>query len=233
MDDQKINRALLDVYTKLYAQYGPQYWWPAEDPFEIIIGAILTQSTAWSNVEKAITNLKNAGTMSARALREIPEDNLAELIYPSGYYNAKARKIKAFAQWLGQQYDDNLDQLFKCNITELRKKLLGIYGIGEETADSIILYAAGKPVFVIDAYTRRIINSIGITSPNNSYGVYQSLFMDNLPSDSTLFNEYHALIVRHGKETCKKNPSCESCCLNKTGQTGAQRNKYPCSVYNG
>ncbi|MGD9143627.1 MAG: endonuclease III domain-containing protein [Dehalococcoidia bacterium] len=230
MDGQEINRVLLDIYSKLYDRFGPQHWWPAEEPFEVIIGAILTQSTAWSNVEKAIANLKESGVMSAASLRELPEPKLAELIYPSGYYNAKARKIKAFVQWLGDKYCDNPGRLFNQDISYLRKQLLGVYGIGEETADSIILYAAEKPVFVIDAYTRRLIKRLGLAPLNNSYSTCQSLFTDHIPADSDLFNEYHALIVRHGKDICRKTPSCEICCLNETGQTGSQQVPYPCSA---
>ena len=182
MDGQEINRVLLDTYHKLYTRYGPQHWWPAEEPFEVIIGAILTQSTAWSNVEKAITNLKNAGVLAAKLLRESTDEKIAELIYPSGYYNAKARKLKAFVKWSGEKYNDSLEHLFNQSIPDLREQLLGVYGIGEETADSIILYAAGKPVFVIDAYTRRLIDRRGLTPQNNTYSAYQALFMENLPA---------------------------------------------------
>ena len=228
MDDQKVDRILRDTYDRLYYHYGPQHWWPAEEPFEVIVGAILTQSTAWSNVEKAITNLKNAGTMSAQKLRELPDEKLAELIYPSGYFNAKVRKLKAFVWSLEEKYSDNLDLLFNQTFADLREQLLGVHGIGEETADSIILYAAGKPVFVIDAYTRRLIDRRGLTPLHNSYSAYQALFMENLPPDRTPFNEYHALIVRHGKEVCRKHPFCESCCLNES--TLADHALYPCSI---
>lgn len=234
MDGQEINRALLDIYRRLFERYGPQHWWPADNPFEMIIGAILTQSTAWSNVEKAIANLKNAGRLSAGALRELPEEKIAELIHPSGYYNAKARKLKAFVKWLGEKYDDNLDELFNHNTSDLREQLLGVYGIGEETADSIILYAAGKPVFVIDSYTRRLIDRLGYSPRGNSYPAYQELFAKNLPSDASLFNEYHALIVRHGKEVCRKSPLCDTCCLNEQGEISDQNNiTYYCGFVSG
>ena len=163
MDEQELRRTLLDIYRRLFARYGPQHWWPARTPFEVITGAILTQSAAWTNVEKAIDNLRNTGVLSPVALRRLPHAELAGLIYSCGYYNIKARKLKAFAQWLGEQYDDNLDRLFANDIDDLRQQLLDIYGIGEETADSIILYAADKPIFVIDAYTRRILGRIGLT----------------------------------------------------------------------
>lgn len=229
MDGQEIKRALLDIYHKLYTHYGPQHWWPAGEPFEVIVGAILTQSAAWSNVEKAITNLKDAGALTPKTLRTLSEEEIASLSYPSGYYRAKARKLKSFANWLGERYDDNLSYLFHHSVNDLREQLLSVYGIGEETADSIILYAAGKPVFVIDAYTRRFINRLGLKPPIESYAAYQALFMANLPTDSQLFNEYHALLVRLGKDVCRKIPACERCCLNITGRPPAD-GWYPCSL---
>jgi len=213
MDGQRISNILRYIYDRLLKEYGPQHWWPAEEPFEVIAGAILTQSAAWTNVEKALANLKAAGKLSPEGLRSLPETELAGLIYPSGYYHVKARKLKAFADWLGARYNDNLDRLFNNDTETLRKQLLDIYGIGEETADSIILYAANKAVFVIDAYTRRIIDRMGLTPPTHSYAGYQKLFIVNLPEDTRLFNEYHALLVRHGKEVCRKSPLCEGCYL--------------------
>ncbi len=196
------------------AGYGPQYWWPAQEPFEIIVGAILTQSAAWRNVEKAIANLKAAKALSPEALRRLGLSEVAALIYPCGYYNAKALKLKSLASWLGKYYDDNLNKLFTGNTDHLRQQLLSIHGIGQETTDSIILYAAHKPVFVIDAYTRRIINRIGLAPDSNSYIAYQALFMDNLPTDAGLFNEYHALLVCLAKDVCRNRPLCQRCCLN-------------------
>jgi len=196
------------------ARYGPQYWWPAREPFEIIVGAILTQSAAWRNVEKAIANLKAAKALSPEALRRLSLSEVATLIYPCGYYNAKALKLKSLASWLGKYYDDNLSKLFICNTDHLRQQLLSIHGIGQETTDSIILYAAHKPVFVIDAYTRRIINRIGLAPDSNSYIAYQTLFMDNLPTEAGLFNEYHALLVCLAKDVCRSRPLCQHCCLN-------------------
>ena len=196
------------------ACYGPQYWWPAQEPFEIIVGAILTQSAAWGNVEKAIANLKVAKALSSEALRRLTLPEVAMLIHPCGYYNAKALKLKSFAHWLGEHYDDNLSKLFANNTDHLRQQLLSIHGIGQETADSIILYAANKPIFVIDTYTRRIINRIGLAPVGNSYTAYQTLFMDNLPIDTRLFNEYHALLVCLAKNVCRNRPLCQQCCLN-------------------
>ena len=214
MDNQSVSQVLLNIYHRLMAHYGPQYWWPAQEPFEIIVGAILTQSAAWQNVEKAIANLKAAKALSPEALRRFNLSEVAALIYPCGYYNAKALKLKSLASWLGEYYDDNLNKLFICNTDHLRQQLLSIHGIGQETADSIILYAAHKPVFVIDAYTRRIINRIGLAPDSNSYIAYQTLFMDNLSTDAGLFNEYHALLVCLAKDVCRSHPLCQQCCIN-------------------
>jgi len=214
MDDQSVSRALLSIYHQLMARYGPQYWWPAQEPFEIIVGAILTQSAAWGNAEKAIANLKSAKALSPEALRRLTLSQVAGLIRPCGYYNAKALKLKSFAHWLGEYYNDDLSKLFTNNTDHLRQQLLSVHGIGQETADSIILYAANKPIFVIDAYTRRIINRIGLAPDSNSYPAYQNLFMHNLPADAQLFNEYHALLVCLGKRVCRNHPLCHQCCLN-------------------
>jgi endonuclease-3 related protein len=228
MDDRKLNRILNDIYRRLFERYGPQHWWPAEEPFEVIVGAILTQSAAWTNVEKAIRNLKNAGKLSPGALRRLPEQELAGLIHPCGYYNTKARKLKAFVKWFGDKYNDSLQILFNNDIEKTRHQLLNVYGIGEETADSIILYAGNRPVFVIDAYTRRIISRMGLAPQNDTYSAYQAMFMENLRIDAGMFNEYHALIVRLGKETCRKQPLCQDCCLNLTGEP--EGHHYPCAL---
>jgi len=218
MGDQAISRTLLNIYHQLMARYGPQHWWPAREPFEVIVGAILTQSAAWGNVENALDSLKAADALSPKALRRLPLAEIAALIHPCGYYNAKALKLKSFVQWLGENYEYDLDKLFASETDHLRQQLLSIHGIGEETADSIILYAANKPIFVVDAYTRRIINRIGLAPGSNSYTAYQSLFMDNLPTDVGLFNEYHALLVCLGKNVCRSRPLCQQCCLNNICQ---------------
>jgi endonuclease-3 related protein len=197
---------------RLLAAYGPQHWWPADEPFEVMVGAVLTQSTAWTNVAMAIANLKAAKALSAMAMRRLNADALGALIRPSGYYHVKTRRLKALVEWLGEQGDD-LRGLFARDMPELRSELLAVFGIGEETADSILLYAAGKPSFVIDAYTRRIIDRVGVPVAGGSYGDHQRLFMDNLPADVALFNEYHALLVQHGKRTCRPIPRCPECCL--------------------
>ena len=213
MYDQEIAQKLKEIYHRLLDAYGPQHWWPAEEPFEVMVGAILTQAAAWRNVEKAIVNLKNAGALSPGELRRLSPSDIATLIRPCIYYNVKARKLKALADWLGEYCNDNLDRLSDISADRLRQQLLFVWGIGEETADSIILYAAGKPVFVIDAYTRRIIDRVGLAPNGNTYVAYQSLFMYNLPADVPVFNEYHALLVCLGKYVCRKNPLCQQCCL--------------------
>jgi endonuclease-3 related protein len=207
-----IRQRLEEIYHLLLSSYGPQHWWPADEPFEVIVGAILTQNTNWGNVEKAISNLKQCEALNPSALRQLPLEKLAELIYPCGYYRGKALKLKAFAEYL-VHYGDSLERLFALDIEQLRDELLSIYGIGEETADSIILYAAKKPIFVIDAYTKRILSRLGLAPAMESYAAFQALFMDNLPPDEALYNEYHALLVRHGKEVCRKSPFCPRCCL--------------------
>ncbi len=203
----------MEVYRRLHRRFGPQHWWPAETRFEVIIGAILTQSAAWTNVEKAIANLKGVGVLWPAALRDIPLSHLAQLVYPSGYFNAKAKKIRAFVEYLGEHYADDLDALFSQETPALRRELLSVHGIGEETADSIILYAAHRPAFVIDAYTRRIMNRLGLPLEEDTYGAYQRLFTRALPQDLKLYNEYHALLVALGKEVCRKEPLCRRCCL--------------------
>lgn len=208
-----MSQTLPEIYRRLYARYGRQYWWPAEDPFEVMVGAVLTQSAAWTNVEKAIAGLKEAEALSPGALRQLPRDELASLIYSSGYHNAKARKLKALAHWLGDVCGDDLQRLFALDTWRLRRELLGVYGIGEETADSIILYAARQPVFVIDAYTRRILCRVGVAPEGGTYADYQRLFMDSLPAEAPLFNEYHALLVCLGKNQCRARPLCQQCCL--------------------
>jgi endonuclease-3 related protein len=202
------------IYDRLLARYGRQCWWPAEFPFEVMVGAILTQSAAWGNVEKVIAGLKATEALSPPALRRMKQAELAGLIYPSGYYNAKAKKLKALADWVGKYCGDDISRLARGSTQDLRRQLLGVHGVGPETADSILLYAAGRPVFVIDAYTRRIIDRLGLSPDGRgSYDDYQRLFTASLPADAGLFNEYHALLVRLGKETCRRKPVCSRCCL--------------------
>ena len=208
-------RTLLSIYRRLFAAFGPQGWWPGETPFEVIVGAILTQSAAWTNVEKAISNLKEASLLTPSSLLKVSQPELAILIHSCGYYNMKAKKLLSFVKWLDSRFGGSLEKMFVQDDRSLRLELLKIYGIGEETADSILLYAGNKPVFVIDAYTRRIIGRLGLPVSGPQYGDYQRLFIRHLDADLTLFNEYHALLVALGKNCClKNNPSCELCCLN-------------------
>lgn len=207
------HQKLLEIFTCLLAHYGPQHWWPAEEPFEVMVGAILTQSAAWTNVEKAIHNLKTAGMLNPASLRSFALEELAGVIHSCGYYNMKARKLKALAEWFSFEFSDNLEDMQQADPAVLRTSLLGVYGVGEETADSILLYACEKPVFVIDAYTRRIVDRLGFRVRGTKYSDYQSFFLAGLKTDIHLFNEYHALLVALGKTNCKKKPLCRTCCL--------------------
>ena len=213
--------SLGEVYHVLFGRYGLQHWWPADSRFEMMVGAVLTQSAAWTNVEKAIGNLKAAGKLSAKAIRATPQDELATLVYPSGYYNAKARKLKALAEYLGQAWGDDIDAMARGELDDLRSELLALHGVGEETADDILLYALDKPGFVIDAFTRRLIDRLGLTPGEDKYSAYQMLFMERLAPDARVYGEYHALIVRHAKEVCRKTaPLCGGCVLQRVCPTG-------------
>jgi len=214
MGTQALTGRFEAIYNRLLARYGRQRWWPAESPFEVMVGAILTQSAAWGKVEKAIAGLKAAGALTPPALRRMKQAELAGLIYPSDYYNAKAKKLKALADWTGKYCGDDISRLTRGSTLDLRRQLLGVHGIGPETADSILLYAAGRSVFVIDAYTRRIVDRLGLSPDSRgSYDDYQRLFTASLPADAGLFNEYHALLVRLGKDACRRQPVCSRCCL--------------------
>ena len=204
---------LLKVYKTLFKSFGPQNWWPAKTKFEVIAGAILTQNTAWSNVEKAISSLRNAGVLSQRKLRAMPVNRLAKLIKPAGYYNIKAERLKNFVNFLFREYQGSIKKMFAVPTDRLRQELLKIKGVGNETADSIILYAAEKPVFVVDAYTRRILLRHQIIPQEYKYEQIQSIFEKNLPRDHLLYNEFHALIVKLGKDYCRKKPQCKLCPL--------------------
>lgn len=205
---------LRKIYHKLYQTFGPQHWWPGKTPLEIAIGAILTQNTNWGNVEKAIDNLKKQNALSARVIHKMPVRLLSELIRPTGYFNIKAKRLKSFIDFLMNDYHGSMKKMKNEDLYLLREKLLSINGIGPETADSIILYALKKPVFVIDAYTKRVISRHGIMNHEKSYDEFQELFYSALEKDVKLFNEYHALFVRIGKTFCKKKkPLCELCPL--------------------
>ncbi len=203
----------IEVYRRLYDRYGPQNWWPGETAFEVVVGAILTQNTAWQNVERAIENLKKEGVMEPEGLWKLPEDTLAELIRPSGYFRVKAKRLKHFLELLYREYSGDLERLFSLPRDDLRQVLLGVKGIGPETADSIILYAAEKPIFVVDAYTRRIFSRLGLLGEGMDYEEIRGYFESHLEEDLRVFNEYHALIVRLGKEVCRPKPLCRGCPL--------------------
>ncbi len=212
--DKKLMKPLLmKIYRTLYRIYGPRNWWPGETPFEIMVGAILTQNTSWKNVEKAIRELKEKGALTPDEIHRLKRSELARLIKSSGYYRIKAERLKSFVKFLFVNYGGNLGRMRKEEGKVLREKLLKVRGIGPETADSILLYGLGKPIFVVDAYTKRILLRHGLTSQKTSYEEIQRLFMDHLPHEERLFNEYHALMVHLGKTLCKKIPKCDICPL--------------------
>jgi len=204
---------LFNIYNRLYNAFGPQHWWPGDSPFEIAVGAILTQNTNWANVEKAINNLKKHKALNASALHRMPQKTLTSLIKPAGYFNIKAKRLKEFIDFLVTNYKGSMKGMKSEDTHILREKLLNVNGIGPETADSILLYALEKPVFVIDAYTKRVLQRHGLASEKLTYHELQRLFHKNLPPDVKLFNEYHALFVKVGKEYCKPKPNCDKCPL--------------------
>src|SRR5574337_1137040 len=206
-------KTILKIYQKMFDTLGPQQWWPGETPFEVVIGAILTQNTNWSNVEKAIKNLKAAGRLSPEGIHELRVTELALLIRPSGFFNVKARRVKTFINWLFLRYEGNLSRMFAQDLQILRDELLSVKGIGPETADSILLYAGNFPTFVVDAYTHRIFSRHGFISEESTYDDMKSFFEENLPNDVKLFNEYHALLVNIGKMFCRPKKVCEQCHL--------------------
>ncbi len=199
----------------MYSNFGRQYWWPADSVFEVMVGAILTQNTNWANVKKAINNLKKHKALSVEKLRKMPAQRLAALIRPAGYFNIKALRLKNLINFLFERYAADIKKMRRIDTPFLRQELLSVNGIGPETADSILLYAFNKPVFVVDAYTKRILSRHGIVKDSAEYYQVQGLFMKNLKSDVKLFNEYHALLVRLGKDYClKTKQKCGACPLN-------------------
>lgn len=216
MDNRRASRArrkLDGMYRTLENVYGPQGWWPADDRFEVIVGAILTQNTSWANVTRAIDNLKRARALSPQALSRLPVGRLAEIIRPAGYYRQKARKLKEFLAFLFQVSGGSLDRLFTEEQPGLREKLLGVWGIGPETADSILLYAGRYPIFVVDAYTLRIFRCQGLIPAGAGYDDAQRLVMEQMENEEPFFNEFHALLVKLGNTHCRKKPRCEACPL--------------------
>jgi endonuclease-3 related protein len=204
-------KELLTVFDRLLQCYGHQNWWPADSPFEVMVGAILTQNTAWSNVERAIENLKHAEVLSFRKLPTVPRERLAELIRPAGYFNVKAERLQNFCRFLVQNGGEH--SLREMQTDALRQALLAVNGVGPETADDMLLYAFERPVFVIDAYTRRIFSRLGLAQGGENYEELRAGFEGALDPDVRCYNEYHALLVRHAKEACGRKPHCTRCCL--------------------
>jgi endonuclease-3 related protein len=206
--------SLRRYYDALFAAHGPQHWWPGRSAFEIIVGAILTQNTSWRNVEIAIRNLRSEKLLTPRAMEDVSFARLARLIRSSGYFRQKAKTLKCFVGFLRSGYGGSLNRMFRAPSAVLREELLAVHGIGPETADAILLYAGKQPVFVVDAYTRRMLERHGLAAPKQSYEEIRHLFEDRLPRDAALYNEFHALIVRTGKEYCRtSNPRCSECPL--------------------
>ncbi|RPI62377.1 MAG: endonuclease III domain-containing protein [Planctomycetaceae bacterium] len=209
----KTSQLLMDMYNAMLEHFGHQAWWPGQTPLEICVGAILTQNTNWTNVEKALANLAAADSMSISAINAMPPEKLADLIRPAGYLNVKAKRLKNFVRHVHDGWGDDLGKFLNRSVGTLREELLGINGIGRETADSIILYAAGKPTFVVDTYTCRIMFRHHVISPEDDYEAVKELMESHLPTDTALWNDYHAQIVAVGKKFCKPTAQCEGCPL--------------------
>ncbi len=195
---------LQEVYQRLLDAFGPQNWWPGDTQFEMMVGAILVQNTNWQNVQRAIGNLREADLLDPHALYDVPEEELEELIRPAGYYRVKAKRLRSLLKFLVERYDGSIDAMFRTPLSKLRQELLGIHGVGPETADSILLYAGSLPTFVVDAYTYRIFSRHGWIDLESDYHQIQEYFHDHLPADAPMFNEFHALLVHLGKHYCKK-----------------------------
>ena len=205
-----------EYYNALFTAFGPQHWWPGKTPFEVIVGAILTQNTSWTNVERAITNLRRANLLTPAAIERSSSVTIESLIRPSGYFRQKARKLKSFSSFLRYEYSGSLKKMFAQPTAALRQQLLGVFGIGPETADSILLYAGGHPVFVVDAYTKRMLARHGWVDENVGYEDVRWLFERQFPGDIARFNEFHALIVQAGKQYCRtREPLCGECPLGR------------------
>ncbi len=240
----RMKRDLWRIYQRLHAHFGPQGWWPTTPPgekkpryypgeagrllseaekWEIAAGAILTQNTAWRNAERALEALCAAGALDLRVMAGLDEPELAALIRASGYYNQKARLLRELVRYIAENYQGRIGRLLQGEPGAVRQELLSLWGIGPETADSILLYAGGHPVFVVDAYTRRICTRLGLVGEDIGYAVLQESFMEELPGEAALFNEYHALLVRHAVVYCRTEPLCASCCLRQWCKYGKNR----------
>lgn len=214
--EKGLAKRLMSIYDALYAHFGPQYWWPADTDIEMIVGAILTQNTAWTNVEKALAMLRKYNALEIETLYRLPEQRLATLIQSSGFFQLKARRLKALIHFIFSAYEGSLIRMFAESPQVLRERLLGVNGVGPETADSILLYAGRFPIFVVDAYTRRVFLRHHLIRKSDGYRETQASVMRALPQHVPLFNEYHALLVRVAKTYCKKGePNCEACPLNR------------------
>jgi endonuclease-3 related protein len=205
---------LLEIYRRLWGAFGPQGWWPGETAFEVLVGAVLVQNTAWKNVERAIGNLREANLLDPHALGAVALPDLAELIRPAGYFRLKARRLKNLLDFVLNEHGGSLDAMFAVNLPDLREQLLRVNGVGPETADSILLYAGQLPTFVVDTYTARVLKRHGWIEPEAGYHAIKEYFESNLDGNVELFNEYHALLVRVGHLHCRKTPKCEECPLN-------------------
>ena len=204
---------LMKIYGRLYEAYGSMHWWPGDTPFEVMVGAILAQNTSWRNVEKAIQNLKARRVLYVKGIHSLKRSQLASLIRSSGYYRIKAHRLKGFVDFIIEEYGGSVEKMRRERLEVLRRKLLKVKGIGPETADSILLYGLRKPIFVVDAYTKRILSRHGIISEKATYEEIQKFCMNHLRHKEKLFNEYHALLVHLGKTLCKKMPTCDRCPL--------------------
>jgi endonuclease-3 related protein len=209
-----MTKPLSEVYERLYDAFGPQHWWPADSPFEVMVGAVLVQNTSWRNVEKAIANLREADLLEPHALVDVLPDELEDLIRPAGYFRVKARRLHNLLEFFVDRYEGSIESMFAVDPSTLRQELLGVVGIGPETADSILLYAGDMPVFVVDAYTYRVLSRHGWIGFEADYTAIQDYFQASLPEDVSLYNEFHALLVHVGKHYCRKTkPRCEECPL--------------------
>jgi endonuclease-3 related protein len=208
-----VSQTLQEVYDRLSQAFGPQHWWPAESPFEVLVGAVLVQNTAWENVRKAIDNLKREALLDPRSLYGLSMEELGELIRPAGYFRVKAKRLHNVLALLVDRYEGSIEQMFETGLAELREELLGVNGVGPETADSILLYAGNMPTFVVDAYTHRVLARHGWIDFEAGYYDLKDHFESSLPQDAAMYNEYHALLVAVGKKHCRKTPVCEACPL--------------------
>lgn len=215
------------IYRRLFSHFGPQHWWPGETPFEVAVGAILTQNTSWANASKAVSALKEKGLLTPKALHRLPALRLAHLIRSSGYFRQKTKRLKIFVKYLYGQYGGSMNRMRLRPWPRLREELLALHGIGQETADSIGLYALGKPTFVVDAYTRRFLARHSFIPWDASYQDIQTLFMSHVPKSARLFNEYHALVVALGKHLCRTNPKCDLCPLRSVGRLRLEGTSAP------